>query len=166
MIYLFGFIGSILAANVLIATFGVIPVGFGLLAPAGVLAAGAALSFRDGVQETLGRRWVAGGILAGAALSALVSPQFALASGVAFLVSEAADFAVYTPLRERNRYGAVLLSNTVGAVVDSALFLALAFGSLDFLPGQVVGKLEVTLLTLAVMWLWRVRRVTASVGGH
>jgi uncharacterized PurR-regulated membrane protein YhhQ (DUF165 family) len=73
---------------------------------------------------------------------------------------------VYTPLRERNRYGAVLLSNTVGAVVDSALFLALAFGSLDFLPGQVVGKLEVTLLTLAVMWLWRVRRVTASVGGH
>jgi hypothetical protein len=38
LIYLFGFIGSILAANALIATFSVIPVGFGLLAPAGVLA--------------------------------------------------------------------------------------------------------------------------------
>jgi hypothetical protein len=54
LIYLFGFIGSILAANALIATFSVIPVGFGLLAPAGVLAAGAALSFRDGAGEWRG----------------------------------------------------------------------------------------------------------------
>jgi uncharacterized PurR-regulated membrane protein YhhQ (DUF165 family) len=135
------------------------------MAPAGVLMAGAALSLRDGVQETMGRRWVAGGILAGAALSALISPQFALASGVAFLVSEAADMAVYTPLRERNRYGAVALSNTVGAVVDSALFLWLAFGSLDFIAGQIVGKWWVMLATLAIMWLWR-QRVTTGVGGN
>jgi uncharacterized PurR-regulated membrane protein YhhQ (DUF165 family) len=49
----------------------------------------------------------------GAGLSALVSPQFAVASGIAFLVSELADLAVYTPLRQRNWLAAVALSNTV-----------------------------------------------------
>jgi len=41
--------------------------------------------------------------------------------------------------------------------ISSALFLALAFGSLDFLAGQVWGKLLVTLVTVAVLWLWRGR---------
>ena len=79
------------------------------------------------------------------ALSYFVAPAFALASGVAFLVSELADLAVYTPLERRSWIGAVALSNTVGLVVDSMLFLALAFGSQEFLAGQVVGKAWMTL---------------------
>jgi uncharacterized PurR-regulated membrane protein YhhQ (DUF165 family) len=141
-------------ANWLVATFGVVPVGFGLVAPAGVYAAGLALTLRDVTQEALGRRWVVGCIVAGAIASAAVPgvpTQLALASGVAFLVSELADLAVYTPLRRRHWLGAVAASNTVGAVVDSALFLSLAFGSLVFLPGQVVGKLWVTALSVAVL---------------
>ena len=35
---------------------------------------------------------------------------------------------------------AVLLSGLAGSVVDSALFLWLAFSSLEFLAGQVLGK--------------------------
>jgi hypothetical protein len=160
------YVATIWAANWAISTFGVVPVGFGLSAPAGVYFAGLAFTLRDLVQEQLGRGWTIGAILIGAALSALVSPQFALASGLAFLVSETADLVVYTPLRERHWLGAVAASNTVGLVVDSALFLLLAFGSLEFLAGQVVGKLWMTGLTVALLWLWRRMRRVAEPGAR
>lgn len=150
-----GYVLVIVLANWAIQTFGIVPVGFGLAAPAGVYFAGLAFTLRDLVQEQLGRRWTIVAILVGAVVSAAISPRFALASGVAFLSSEMADFAVYTPMRERHWLGAVALSNTVGLVVDSALFLALAFNSLDFLAGQIVGKLWMTALAVAVLWLWR-----------
>lgn len=153
-----GYILTILAANAAIVAFGVVPVGMGLFAPAGVYFAGLAFSLRDAVQETMGRRWTVAGILVGAALSAGISGPLALASGVAFLVSELADFAVYTPLRSRSWAGAVGLSNTVGAVVDSALFLWLARFPLDYLPGQVWGKLLMTLPVVLVLALWRRRQ--------
>jgi uncharacterized PurR-regulated membrane protein YhhQ (DUF165 family) len=162
VIYLLLYIGCIFGANWALATFGLVPVGFGLLAPAGVLFAGAAFTLRDLTQEAVGRRWTAGAILIGAALSAVVSPQFALASGVAFLCSETADFAVYEPLRARNWLAAVALSNTVGLIADSVLFLALAFGSLNFLAGQVVGKAEMTLLAVVLLAVVRGRRAVSE----
>ena len=162
---LLGFVLTVFFANWAIATFGLVPVGFGLYAPAGVYFAGLAFTFRDLTQESLGRRWTFGDILLGAGLSALVSPQFALASGVAFLLSETADLLVYSPLRERHWLGAVALSNTVGLVVDSALFLLLAFGSLAFLPGQLVGKGLMTVLAVAVLWIWRNRGRRVALGG-
>ena len=42
------------------------------------------------------------------------------------------------------------------------LFLLLAFGSLQYLPGQIVGKAWMTLLAVAVLWLLR-RRLAPSV---
>ena len=123
--------------------------------------AGLAFTFRDLAQERVGRRWIVAAIVAGAVISGLVSTKFALASGAAFLVSELLDFAVYTPLRRRNWIGAVVASNVVGLVADSVLFLALAFGSLAYLPGQVVGKAWMTVLAVAILWLVR-RRVGPS----
>lgn len=161
MLYLVGYIATIFAANWAIATFGLVPVGFGLTAPAGVYFAGLAFTLRDLTQDALGKRWAVGAIVIGAALSALVSPQFALASGAAFLLSEAFDFVVYTPLRERHWLGAVVASNLVGLVVDSALFLSLAFGSLTFLPGQIVGKVWMTAAFVAVLWIVRSRGLLA-----
>lgn len=155
MIWLLAYIGTIFGANWALATFGLIPVAPGIAAPAGVLFAGAALTTRDLLQDSLGRGWTLVAIAIGAALSAIVSPQFAVASGAAFLLSEATDFAVYTPLRERHWLGAVAASNVVGSVIDSALFLSLAFGSLDFLTGQLIGKWEVTAATVGVLWVWR-----------
>ncbi len=99
MLFALGYILTIFAANWAISRFGAVPVGFGLMAPAGVYFAGLAFTLRDLTQESLGRRWTVVAILAGAVLSAVVSPTFALASGTAFLFSELADFAVYTPLR-------------------------------------------------------------------
>jgi uncharacterized PurR-regulated membrane protein YhhQ (DUF165 family) len=161
MIPLMGYIAVIVLANWAIVWFGFVPVGFGLQAPAGVYFAGLAFTFRDLVQERLGRLWTVLAIVAGAAVSAVISPQFALASGIAFLVSELADFAVYTPLRQRHWLSAVALSNTVGLVADSILFLTLAFGSLEFLAGQIVGKLWMTVLAVGVLWVWR-RRLAPS----
>jgi queuosine precursor transporter len=149
------YIGTVFAANWAIDRYGPVSVGFGLMAPAGVYFAGLAFTLRDITHDTLGRRWVLAAIIAGALLSAWVSTDFALASGVAFLVSELFDFAVYTPLRERNWLGAVALSNVVGLVADSVLFLWIAFGSLEFLDGQIVGKLWMTLLAVVLLTVWR-----------
>jgi uncharacterized PurR-regulated membrane protein YhhQ (DUF165 family) len=159
---LVGYIATIVAANFAIQQWGVVGVGFGLMAPAGVFFAGLAFTLRDLVQAQLGRAWTVAAILLGAGVSAFVSPQFALASGVAFLISELCDFAVYTPIRERHWLTAVTLSNTVGLVVDSALFLVLAFGSLDFLAGQIVAKSYVTLISVACLWAWRRHREEAE----
>ncbi|GAB4423773.1 MAG: hypothetical protein OHK0015_01720 [Chloroflexi bacterium OHK40] len=155
IITLVGYILTIFAANLAITMFGIVPVGFGLVAPAGVYFAGLAFSLRDALQEAIGRRWVIAAIITGAAVSAGLSAQLALASGLAFLFSELADFAVYTPLRRKSWLGAVVASNTVGIVVDSALFLWLAFGSLSFLPGQIVGKLWMTALAVGLILTWR-----------
>ncbi len=155
MIWPIAFILTILAANWLITVFHLVPVGFGLVAPAGVYAAGFAFTFRDLTQERYGKRVTIACIVAGAALSTLVSSRFALASGIAFLVSELADFAVYTPLRHRGWLRAVAASNLAGLVVDSTIFLWLAFGSIAYLPGQVVGKLWVTALAVVALWVWR-----------
>ena len=158
------YVASVPAANWLIRHVGVVvlpdgthlaPVGFGLLAPSGVYAAGVAFVARDVVQRAGGRRLALAAIAAGTALSALVSPQLALASGAAFLFSELADFAVYTPLERRRFVLAVFLSGVVGGVVDSLLFLGVAGIPLaQALPGLVLGKLWVQLAALPVaVWL-------------
>jgi queuosine precursor transporter len=129
----------------------------GLMAPSGVLLVGLALVLRDLVQRRLGIRYALAAIAAGAAVSGVLAPlPLVVASTVAFLLSELADFAVFTPLQKRGLILAVFLSSVVGLVADSIIFLWLAFGSLDFLAGQIVGKTWMVLLTLpAIEWLRR-----------
>ncbi|WP_246045565.1 VUT family protein [Rubellimicrobium roseum] len=158
------FCGCIPLANWLIGNVGtvcppnspcLIPVWPGTLAPSGVLAIGLALVLRDLVQRRLGLAWSVGAIVVGAVLSGLVSPPaLVVASVAAFVLSEVADLAVYTPLQRRGLVLAVAASGVVGIVVDSVLFLSLAFGSLDFLWGQMIGKGWGLLLALPVVrWL-------------
>jgi queuosine precursor transporter len=154
-------VATVVAANWAIARFGFVPVGFGLVAPAGVYFAGLAFGLRDVVHDTIGRRAVFACIAVGGLVSVLVSPVFAVASAVAFVVSEMADFAVYEPLRERQWAVAAGASNVVGAIVDSALFLWLAFASLDHLAGQVVGKLWMGALGVILVGALRTRREEA-----
>jgi uncharacterized PurR-regulated membrane protein YhhQ (DUF165 family) len=134
-----------------------IPVAPGLMAPSGVMMAGAALVLRDLVQRRLGAAASSLAILASAILSAsLAPPALVVASAAAFLLSEFADLAVYTPLVRRGLIVAVVASSVVGLVVDSVVFLWLAFGSLDFLLGQIVGKAWMVLLSIPfVAWLRR-----------
>lgn len=171
LVFLSLFALTIPAANWLIGNVGtkcvpngpcLIPVAPGLMAPSGVITIGLALVLRDLVQRRLGVTAAVAAILAGAALSALVAPPaLVVASAAAFLVAELADLAVFTPLQRRGLVLAVAASSLVGLVVDSMLFLQLAFGSLDFLSGQVVGKAWMVLASLPFV-AWIRRRDTAQ----
>jgi len=130
--------------------------------PAGTLWAGLTLTLRDVLHEALGPHGVTAGIAIGAGVSWLyASPQIAVASVVAFAVSEILDSAVYAVLRQRSRLGAVVGSNITGLLVDSLLFVPLAFGSLAAVPGQLVGKTAATILTVSLLALTRLRRSQA-----
>ncbi len=119
---------------------------------------GLALVLRDLVQRRLGVRWAFLAIAAGTALSVLLAPPaLVVASGVAFLLSETADLAVYTPLQRRGLLLAVALSSVAGLIVDSAVFLYLAFGSLAYLEGQIIGKAMMVFAALPFVWWLRQR---------
>ncbi|HEX2653535.1 MAG TPA: VUT family protein [Xanthobacteraceae bacterium] len=135
-----------------------VPVAPGIVAPSGVLMIGIALVLRDLVQRRLGVGVSVVAVLVGAALSALLAPPaLVIASGVAFLMSEFADLAVYTPLARRRLVTAVVASGLVGLVVDSIVFLWLAFGSLEFLPGQIIGKAWMVVLSIPLISMLRRR---------
>jgi len=164
LIFFAGFVACVPAANWLIGNVGtfcvpngpcLIPVAPGIDAPSGVLMIGLALVLRDLVQRRLGVGWALAAIAVGTALSAFIAPApLVIASATAFLLSEVADLAVYTPLQRRRMMAAVLASGLVGLVVDSIVFLWLAFGSLTYLPGQVIGKAWMVLLALPLIaWL-------------
>ena len=155
-----GLFVGIVAANYATTRYGFVPVGFGLTATAGTFAAGVTLALRDGIQDTLGRWAVLAVIALGAALSFFIAdPAIAVASGIAFLLAELLNFAVYTPIRERAKFGdkrwalAVASSNFVGAIVDTAVFIGIAFGASAIMPamaGQLVGKAWATIIYLAI----------------
>src|SRR5690606_25413180 len=160
--YFLGFMACIPAANWMIGNVGttcvpdgpcVVPVGFGLMAPSGVLVIGFALVLRDFVQETAGWQAATVAILLGGLLSLIFSPPaLAVASAGAFVVSELANQLIYTPLRRRHRPLAVAISQLGGAAVDSFLFVFIAFGSFEFGAGQTVAKIYAGILVSAVMW--------------
>ena len=190
-IYLVGFALCIPAANWLIGHAGavcpsnspcLIPVAPYIMAPSGVPMIGLALVLRDLVQRRLGARWALVAIVAGTALSAILAIseteavlpfdfedplwKLVVASGVAFLFSEIADFAVYTPLQRKRLVLAVVASGLVGLLIDSLLFLQLAFGNLDFLAGQIIGKAWVILISIPIIWWlrsWDQRRGVSAV---
>lgn len=157
---LVAYVATIWLANWAVNHYGLVSVGFGLVAPAGVYFAGLALTLRDTTQDALGKRAVVGAILLGAGLSYWIGGgatipggkvSIAFASGIAFLFSELCDFVVYTPVRERAWLGAILASNIIGSLVDSLLFLWLAFGSVALWKGQFVGKMTMTLVAIAML---------------
>ena len=149
------FASTVLAANATLKHYGFVSVGFGLMAPAGVFFAGIAFTLRDLLHETGGRRWVLGAIAVGAGLSWWIDPVFALASASAFTVAELVDYSIYVPLRRNSWLSAVVVSNAGGLVVDSVLFLWIAFGSLAFIEGQLLGKAYMTLAFVIPMYLYR-----------
>ena len=110
--WMIGHVGTVCAPNGPC----LVPVASGVMAPSGVLMVGAALVLRDLVQRRLGVEFGVGAIIAGAALSAGLAPRsLVLASAVAFLLSEFADFLVYTPLARRRLVAAVVASSIVGS---------------------------------------------------
>lgn len=160
------FVGTVILANWLASTY-IVHVPFTpYLAPAGVFAIGAILVLRDWMQQAFGL-WktmplvYAAGLISwgvGDAAGWTTLQKIAVASIVAFTVSETVEALVFTPIRKRNLALGVGLSGTVGLVLDSYIFLTLAFGSLAFFWGQFWGKFEMVLVGVALTALrrWKV----------
>lgn len=149
-----GYVGLVLLANWLASAYIVHVPLTPYMAPAGVFAIGGILVLRDWLQQLHGL-WktmplvYAAGLISWAAgdLAGWTSLQkIAIASVIAFTVSETVEALVFTPLRKRSLALGVGLSGTVGLVLDSWLFLTLAFGSLAFFWGQFFGKFEMVAL--------------------
>jgi len=159
--FIVGYMATIPIANFMIGNVGtfcvpdgpcMIPVGFGYTAPSGVLMVGLALVLRDYVQEHFGTKWSIAAITLGAVLSYfLADPFIALASFVAFATSELFDFAVYTYVRKKDRALAIAASGIVGSILDSAVFLFIAFQSLAYIEGQIIGKIAISLLAAIII---------------
>ncbi len=91
---------------------------------------GVSFVLRDLAQVTLGRAWAWVGIAIGIVLSWwLADAGIAVASAVAFGWSEAADALVFTPMANRGQFAlGVWVSGVLASIVDSFLFLWIAFG--------------------------------------
>lgn len=59
----------------------------------------------------------------------LATPRIAIASGVAFLVAQLLDVAIFDRLRASAWWRAPLISSFVGSVLDTLLFFGLAFSA-------------------------------------
>jgi uncharacterized PurR-regulated membrane protein YhhQ (DUF165 family) len=146
----------------------------GLVAPGGTFLIGIALAMIELAHRTApGRRegflnaqvmvscgWVASAILAAyLAILNVMSPDDPLfdrlagtwrivaASLVAFAISETVDNTFGTWLRDRIPDAArVVATNAVSVPLDSVVFLLIAFGSLEFIEGQIVVKYAATVL--------------------
>lgn len=151
-----GYVGLAILANWLASKY-VWPVGFGYVAPAGVYAIGAVLVLRDWINQLSPKLSV--GLIPVASLASYgigeiagwsALEKIALASVAAFMVSEGVEWAVFAPIRQHSFTAGVALSGTVGLLLDSYVFLSLAFGSLAFFRGQVVGKAEALAVGVAL----------------
>ncbi len=86
---------------------------------------GLVLVVRDFAQREI-KHWIFAAMVAGLALSTLTAwPVIVVASGVAFLVSETVDWAVYT-FSNRQLSQRILISSCISAPVDQVLFIGLA----------------------------------------
>jgi uncharacterized PurR-regulated membrane protein YhhQ (DUF165 family) len=154
------YLALVILANWLASAY-VVSVGFGRVAPAGVFCIGGVLVLRDWLQQLRGLLWTmplvyAAGLISwgvGDAAGWTSLEKIAVASVVAFTISETVEAIVFTPIRNRSLTLGVALSGTIGNAIDSYVFLSLAFGSLTFFLGQFIGKSEMialgTVLTFA-----------------
>lgn len=119
---------------------------------------GLVLVVRDFAQREL-KHWIWGAMLVGLLLSSLTSwITVVVASGLAFLVSETVDWAVFTfskrPLSQR-----VMMSSTASAPLDQVVFIGLA--SL-VLPGIFAWGTILTGIVSKLLGAWVVSRVIAA----
>jgi uncharacterized PurR-regulated membrane protein YhhQ (DUF165 family) len=123
---------------------------------------GVAFVLRDLAQLELGRVWAWLAIAVGCFISWWVAaPTIAFASAMAFLWSESTDAAIFTPLADRGTTRLFLLgvsvSGVAASVVDSALFVRLAFHSYEGWWQLFLVKSFFVLCATPVAWY--VRRV-------
>lgn len=171
LIFFILFLAMIPAANYTLLHFGtscpthepcIIPVWFlpVIYAPSGVLFAGCAFVLRDVLQRLSGLYTSLVAVITGTFISYLyVEPGIALAGCLAYFSSEISDTIIYSFLQKYNLILAIIVSASVGLIIDSLVFLRLAFHSYTFLDGQIIGKLWMVILSIPFIHLLRKKLV-------
>lgn len=158
------FLAVVIMANLATSQLGLVH-WLGLIATAGTWLAGFAFVARDYLHESGGKWWVLGCIAVGAAVSALMSPRVALASAVAFMLAELADYAVYAPLRRAGYVRAAIASNVIGSIADTFLFLAIAGFPMSGAATQIFLKVALTTVFVIGLAIVVPRQPVQSEGG-
>ena len=149
--YSIAYVVSIVLVNIGFVYVTPVPL-LGEMFPPMSLLVGVIFILRDFAQREIGHK-VLGAMAIGAVLSYLMADPFvAIASVVAFIISELADWAVYTftkkPLGQR-----ILISSAVGTPIDSAVFLwMLGF----FTPVGCLLMIVAKMLSAVLIW-WRIK---------
>ena len=148
------YVASIVIVNYAFGVLPMLPLGEGIVIPTATFLVGLIFVFRDFAQREIGHYVIPAMLLAGVLSYFLADPTIAIASVTAFLVSEFADWAVYSftgrPFPQR-----VLLSSSLGTPIDSALFLyMIGFFSIQ---GVIIMTLVKMIGALAVWWMIRKR---------
>ncbi len=141
------YIVSVVVCNVGFSYVPLVKMWGGEMWPPMSLLVGFVFVLRDYAQMEIGHKvWIA--MLIGVVLSYfMASPFVALASGAAFLISEAIDWAVYT-WTKRSFAERILLSSLISTPIDSIVFLSI-IGHLS-VTGVVVMTLSKLLGAMAV----------------
>jgi len=114
---------------------------------------------RDFAQREIGHRVIIAMMIAALLSYVMANPFIAVASLVAFLISEFADWAVYT-FTSRSFSQRVLISSAVGTPLDSIAFLGI-IGQLS-LVGVIAMTISKMLGAMLVWWLVRRRENLAA----
>lgn len=118
---------------------------------------GAIFCLRDYIQEALGRWWTWFAIFLGTMVSYVIAPEVAVASACAFFASELIDWGTYilTSFFSDDHSVGVLVSGVAGSMVDSAVFLFVAFSSLDTWSEQTFGKIITVIIVSVILKAYR-----------
>jgi uncharacterized PurR-regulated membrane protein YhhQ (DUF165 family) len=163
-----GYMLSIIFANLTVSWFGLVTWFGWLTFPAGAVFIGLTFSMRDFVQREWGdlKVWwfmIASTLittLMGVILSHLPVPlwKVAVGSAVAFIVSEAIDWAVYYFMK-KDIIWRICVSNIFSTPIDSILFVGIVFGGWSFLNppvwGQTLVKYVSGLLVIPIILYFR-----------
>tara|TARA_R110002020_G_scaffold1153_2_gene5670 strand:- start:1727 stop:2203 length:477 start_codon:yes stop_codon:yes gene_type:complete len=147
--YTLFYIVLIVLINIGFSVVPLIPV-FGELFPPLSLVVGLVFVVRDFSQREIGHKVIIAMLIAGALSWLMADPFVALASVTAFLVSEFADWGVYTwtkkPFAQR-----ILISSVISTPLDSGIFLAI-IGHFSLL-NTVLMTLAKMVGALVVWWM-------------
>jgi uncharacterized PurR-regulated membrane protein YhhQ (DUF165 family) len=147
------YIAAIVAVNWAFIVVPPVALPGGALWPPVSLLVGFVFVLRDFAQREIGH-YVLVAMAAGVVLSYfMASPEVAMASAAAFLISELVDWAVYS-FTGRSLSQRILLSSLVATPVDSAVFLAMV----GFFSWAGVIAMTASKLAGALIVWWLVRR--------
>lgn len=157
------YVASVILVNIGFSYVPLIPTDFGLLSPMAFIV-GAVFVIRDFAQRQSGHLVLVAMVVATLASYLLADPFVAIASALAFMTSEAADYLLYS-FTKKPFHHRVLISSIVSTPIDTAVFL---LGIQNFTTGtfvlMVLSKL-VAAIVIFVSYKIRDKRVAINDDG-